>query len=178
MINVTLGYLFTAINYVCYCGSRFAKKKYQMLMLDVVAKIFTIMGLYFMGSMSGAYSFCVGLVLLIVALYKEKTGKRWTLGYILFQSIYLLILIFTFAGVSSVLVFISSTITLICIWWLSPQNMRLLGLSCSVVYTTYQVTIRNWAGLLELAVMFSNIVSYLVYRRREKEACAACDKSE
>lgn len=170
MSPIVIGQIFTAINYVCYCGSRFAKKKYQMLLLDIVAKIFTIAGLYFMGSMSGAYSFCVNLVLLIVAIYKEKENKRWLLGYIIFQMIYAAILLLTFSGISSVLVFMSSTITLICIWWLPPQKMRILGLLCSVIYTAYQISIKNWAGLMELLVIVSNLVSYITYRNKNIEA--------
>lgn len=163
MNPIVIGQIFTAINYICYCGSRFAKQKYQMLLLDIVAKIFTIAGLYFMGSMSGAYSFCVNLVLLIVALYKERGNRRWLLGYVIFQTIYAAILLITFSGISSLLVFLSSSITLICIWWLPPQKMRVLGLLCSVIYTAYQVSIKNWAGLMELLVIASNLVSYIKY---------------
>lgn len=165
-MNLILGYSFTAINYVCYCASRFVKEKYQMLLLDIVAKIFTIAGLYMLGSLSGSYSFMVTLVLLFVATVKERKGKKWLPVYILFQIIYTAIMVMTFAGISSVLVFLNMTVNLICIWHLRPQQMRFVGACNCLIYFSYQMSIRNWAGLLELVVLASNVVSFCSYRKR------------
>lgn len=42
---IWLGYLFTVLNYACYCLSRFMKQKKNMLLLDLVSKVFTVFGL-------------------------------------------------------------------------------------------------------------------------------------
>lgn len=165
---IFLGYLFTVINYVCYCLSRFVKTKQMMLLLDLVAKIFTIAGLYCLGSLSGAYLFVITFFLLIVANIKEKAGARWTLGFVLFFGLYCLALHTTFDGLPSLLVFTSSVVNLWCIWWLPPQKMRFIGgLNC-IVYLSYQISIKNWAGLIELAVIYSNFAAYLKYRNKAK----------
>lgn len=70
------GYFFTLINYVCFCTSRFMKTKQQMLLLDLLAKVFTILGLYCMGSMTGVWAFALMFVLLLVANVKEKYKKN------------------------------------------------------------------------------------------------------
>ena len=161
---IILGYIFTAINYLIYCLSRFRRKKKTMLMLDLWAKILTILGLYCLGSLSGALSFVVVLCALIAANIKERLKKKWTACFILCQLLYILILIYTYQGISSALVFTTSSISLFSNWWLPPQKIRFAGGCNSIIFLTYQISIKNWAGLLELFVMFSNFASYLKYR--------------
>lgn len=164
---IILGYLFTVINYIFYCISRFLVDKKNILLMDLIAKIFTILGLACLNSYSGAISFCITFALLIVANIKERKNKNWTLFFILFQISYVITLFLKYEGISSTLVFISCTINLICVWWLSPQKMRLLGCAGSVIYLLYQISIKNWVGLIEILVILSNFASYLKYRKKE-----------
>lgn len=165
---ILLGYFFTVLNYVCYCLSRFMKQKAMMLLLDLVSKILTVMGLYCLNSLSGAYTFAGVFFLLIVANIKERLNKKWLFGYLFFQSLYIVILIATYEGISSVLVFLSTSVTLICIWWLPPQQMRFIGgLNC-FIFLFYQISIKNWAGLLEILVIISNFVSFMKYKKVAK----------
>lgn len=163
---ILLGYFFTVINYICYCISRFVKTKQMMLFLDLVAKIFTILGLYCLGSLSGAYSFIITFFLLIVANIKEKYNQRWMPVYLLFQVLYIVVVLFmAFEGVSSILVFINASLNLLCVWWLSPQKMRFLGGINSIFYLAYQICIKNWAGLIEIAVIYCNFAAYVKYKK-------------
>ncbi len=165
---IWLGYFFTALNYACYCLSRFMKHKKMMLLLDLLAKVFTALGLYFLDSLSGAYIFIAVFFMLIIANIKERLNKRWLFGYIFFQSLYLAILFYTYVGISSVLVVATVSVTLFCIWWLPPQQMRFIGgLNC-FTYLAYQISIKNWAGLLEIFVILSNFFSFWKYKRAEK----------
>lgn len=160
-----LGYAFTILNYLLYCVSRFCKKKYQMLTLDLLAKVAFIAGLIFMGSLSGAYSIVANFFWLIFANIKERRGRNWPGVYGAFQLILVGILIFQFEGISSILIFCSSTLALLSVWWLSPQKMRLVGILVNVITLAYQLSIGNWAGLCELIVMASTLASYPKYRR-------------
>ncbi len=163
---ILFGYFFTVINYICYCISRFVKTKQMMLFLDLVAKIFTIAGLYCLGSLSGAYSFIITFFLLIVANIKEKYNQRWMPVYLLFQALYIVVVLFmAFEGVSSILVFINASLNLLCVWWLSPQKMRFLGGINSIFYLAYQICIKNWAGLIEIAVIYCNFAAYIKYKK-------------
>lgn len=154
------GYLFTVANYVCYCCSRFMKKKKMMLLLDLVSKILMSVALYFLGSLSGAYIFIAVLFMLIVANIKERLNKKWFLAYAFFQFLYLLILWYTYIGISSVLVVLTVSVTLFSIWWLSPQKMRIVGAFNGLTFLAYQISIQNWVGLLEIFVIISNFISY------------------
>ena len=166
---IWLGYFFTILNYACYCLSRFMKHKKMMLLLDLLAKVFTALGLYFLDSLSGAYIFIAVFFMLIVANIKERLNKKWLFGYIFFQSLYLAILLYTYAGIPSILVVTTVSITLFCIWWLPPQQMRVVGgLNC-FTYLAYQISIKNWAGLLEILVILSNFFSFLKYKKSDNK---------
>ena len=160
------GYLFTALNYVCYCLSRFMKHKKMMLLLDLLAKILTIIGLYCLNSLSGAYIFIAVFFTLIVTNIKERLNKRWLSGYIFFQALYVVILFYTYVGWSSILVTLSSSVNLVCLWWLPPQQMRVVGGLNSFIFLAYQISIKNWAGLLEILVILSNLFAFLKYWKK------------
>ena len=162
---IWLGYFFTVLNYVCFCLSRFMKQKKMMLLLELVAKIITAFALYCFGSLSGAYAFIASVFVLIAANLKERFQKKWLWIFVLFQLLYLLILYYTFAGLSSILIVASISVNLFCVWWLPPQQMRSYGVLNSVLYLAYQISIKNWAGLLEIMVIVSNVVAYMKYKK-------------
>lgn len=162
------GYLFTILNYVIYSFGRFRARKEQILFFDLAAKVSYIIGLYLMGSLSGALSMVVTFFYLICANIKERRHYKWPAAYLFFEGMLLLVMIKSFAGISSILMFISSTIALLCVWWLPPQKMRVLGFVGNIISLCYNLSIRNWGGLFEIIVMTSNLTSYLKYRRTAK----------
>lgn len=163
---ILIGYIFTILNYISYCLSRFAKTKLAMLYMDLLSKIFMIIALYCFGSISGSLLFVVSFILLIVVTLKEKSTKDWPFGYSLFQFMYLAILIATFDGIASILVFITLSIKLYALWWMRPQGIRMLGIIASLFFIAYQLTIHNWAGILEICVIASNATSFLKYKNK------------
>lgn len=165
--NIILGYIFTALNYAFYCTSRFLRKKQSMLLLDLGAKISFVLGLTFLGSLSGAYSMAVSFATVICANIKEAKQVKWPGFYVLFQTLLVLVMISQYAGISSILVFLSISIALYATWWLPPQKMRVTGLVSNLFTLLYNISLKNWAGLLELAVIASNLGSYLKYRKAD-----------
>lgn len=166
-MNLILGYIFTFFNYVFYSISRFSNKKHKMLTLDLLAKLSTFIALFFMGSISGAYSMLLSFFILLAANIKVRRQSKWSVLYILFELILISILILKFEGISSILVFITSSTSLLSVWWLRPQGMRIAGLFTSITSLLYQLSIRNWAGLLEIIVIGSNIISFVKYKKAE-----------
>ena len=162
-----LGYLFTVINYVFYCASRFMKDKKDILFMDLIAKAFTVAGLYCLGSMTGVYSMSLMFLINIVCYYKERKQARLPFLYWLSLALYFYILYSTYVGISSVLVFTTSVLTITANWWFPPQWMRLSAVFGCVLYLGYQYSIQNWGGILELASLGSNAVSYYKYRKQD-----------
>ena len=140
-----------------------------MLTLDLLAKLSTFIALFFLNSLSGAYSMLVSFVILIAANIKERKNGRWLPMYAAFQLSLVIIMIWKFAGISSILVFVTSTISLLSIWWLNPQKMRVAGMATSVSSLLYQISIQNWAGLLEIIVICSNVLSFSKYKNEKDD---------
>ncbi len=166
---VILGYTFTVISFLFFCVSRFLRQKKDMLLLDLLAQLCTVIAQYCLGSMTGAFSFIIISCVLVAANAKVRLNKKWMPLFICFQILYLLILIFTYKGVSSILMCISASISLFCNWWLDPQKIRFVGGCNSILFLIYQITIKNWAGLLESFVIISNFTSYIKYRHQQNQ---------
>ena len=160
-----LGYVLFILNYICYCSSRYCKEKKYMLTLELVAKILTIISMYCFGSLSGAYIFIVGFVNIIVRTILEYKELDLKFLFFVFEFLYIVITVITLAGVSSILVFTSSSISLFSLWFLPPQKMRVVGIYNSFIHLFYQLSIKNYAGFLECFVILSNLTSYLKYKR-------------
>lgn len=165
MLLIILGYILTVLSYICYCFGRFMKQKTTMLFLELIAKIFTVFSLYCFSSLSGVCIYLLAFVMLVVANIKERLHKKWFFVYLIFQSLYLSVLYFTYVGISSVLVVMTGTIKLYSVWFLPPQGMRLSASVNSLLHLYYQMTIKNWAGLLEILPLFSNLLSYKKYKK-------------
>ncbi|MBO7483904.1 MAG: YgjV family protein [Alphaproteobacteria bacterium] len=164
-----LGYIFTALNYLIYCVSRFMPSKKTMLLLDLLSKILMAIGLYFLNSLSGAYMTIAIFFMLIVANIKEQLNKKWAYWYVFFQGLYFLILFFTYEGFSSILITATVSTALFSVWWLQPQQMRLISFLNGFTYLAYQISIKNWAGLLEIFLILSNFLSFFKYRKCNKK---------
>ena len=103
--------------------------------------------------------------MIIAANIKERLNKKWLWIYIFFQSLYIMILYYTYIGISSILVVISVSVTLFYIWWLPPQKMRIVGGINGIIYLAYQISIQNWAGILGIFVVLSNLFSFIKYKK-------------
>lgn len=167
MIYVAYGLTF--INYVFYCSSRYMKKKEHMLLFDMIAKIVTTISFLLLNSKTGMFNMVLAFMLILynyVEEKKETTSK--TQNIIVFSiatSIYIIILFLTYSDISSILVFTTSIISLISNQFLPPQKMRMAGIFNSILYLIYQLTLKNWAGLLEIIVIISNLTSWLKYKK-------------
>ena len=169
---VIFGTVFTVLNYVFYCSSRFFRLKKKMLAFDLLAKLSTCLALYFLDALSGAYSMLLSFLILIAANLKERRQARWPAVYAVFQAALIAIMVWQFAGLPSVLVFCTASVSLLSIWWLPPQKMRVASMITSVTSLLYQLSIQNYAGLLECIVIGSNVLSFVKYQkqRRVKDA--------
>lgn len=163
---ITLGYIFTLLHYISYCASRFMKQKTLMLLLELCANIFLALGLYYLNSLSGYYIVITLIFVLITANIKERLHKKWILGHIFFQTVYATILYTTYVGLSSVLIFTSASIALVNVWWMPPQKMRLISALTSTIFLIYQLSIQNWAGLIELIVITCNFLAFFKYKKQ------------
>ena len=53
-------------------------------------------------------------------------------------------MVWNFEGISSVFVFLSTSIALLSVWWLPPQKMRIAGITANVMTLCYNISLKNW----------------------------------
>lgn len=165
---LVLGYLFMILNYISFCLGIFCREKKWILTLEVLSRLFTILGLYCFNSLTGAYNSILLLIALSILNIRERiSDNKMTWLYVIFQSVLCVIFYKTYIGVSSILVFVSSSVCLFHNWFMPPQLMRLIGGCNCVIYLIYQLSIGNWAGFSELIVIVCTFSSYIKYRREE-----------
>ena len=67
-----MAYILTFLNYILYCLSRFCKKKEQMLLLDILAKIVTSLSFVILSSYTGSGLTAFSIVTLVLIYIKER----------------------------------------------------------------------------------------------------------
>ena len=166
-----LGYVLTALNYGCFITSRFLREKKWIVTLDVMAKILLICALLCFNSLTGSYNMLISLIMLIILNIKERKApdKKWITPWALLEIALLLVFIFTYDGLPSILVWFTSTVTIWHTWFMPPQIMRIIGGWNGILFFIYQMLIKNWVGVLELLVITSNFVAYYKYKKIFKE---------
>lgn len=168
-----LAYGLTVVNYIFYCLSRYMKQKKYMLLLDIGAKVTTTISLLLLGSKTGMFNMLFAMALLIFNYcYETKeciTKKYNIIVFGIAILVYCSILTFTYEGITSILVFTTSIISLTSNQFFTPQKMRVTGVFNSIIYLMYQISLKNWVGLLEVLVIISNATSWFKYRAIDKD---------
>lgn len=164
-----LGYIFSIINYTFYGLGRFMKKKSAILVFCLLSLLAAAISCYFFNSLSGYYLLLTQIIVTSLAYIKEKKtfNKFLTYGiYIAAQLFITATIMYTFKGMSSVFCYISVTIAIFSVWWLNEQKMRLTGIFICLFSFLYNMTIGNYLGVLELAIIATNIISYFIYKKK------------
>ncbi len=165
-----LGYTFSIINYLFYGLGRFMKKKSAILIFCLLSLLAAAISCYFFNSLSGYYLLLTQIIVTLLAYIKEKKAfnKFWQYGiYIIAQIFITAAIIYTFQGISSILCYISVSIGIFSIWWLNEQQIRGSGVAICFFAFLYNMSIKNYIGVLELVIIAMNIISYCLYRKKQ-----------
>lgn len=161
---IYIGYVLTILSIILYAIGLQFKKKVHIILSQIICKLLTAISLFCFYSMSGVWLSIMSLGVLFISYLKESTNKDYKIFYFIFQLIYISILIITFDGISSILVFIGSSLSLFSLFWLREQPLRIVGFVKSIIYLIYQLVIGNWAGLTETIILYSYVSSYIKYK--------------
>lgn len=119
---------------------------------------------FLMGALTGAISLIVNIarnVLLIKAKKWKWARSNVTMCVILF--LLTAVTIVTWAGLESLLPFISVAVTTVGYWTHNGQKIRLSQLVGSPCYLIYDVTVHSWGGVISESIA---IISIIVSIRR------------
>ncbi|MCQ2470059.1 MAG: YgjV family protein [Ruminococcus sp.] len=166
-----IGYICTILNCIVFSAGRFQRSKKGILAFEFIAKALSVTSFFMFGSLTSGLSDIWSFVVLTTANIKERKNisskvSNWL--FIAYEAVYVLILAFTFNGISSLLIFTVSTISIVSLWYLQPQNMRVAEIMNSFIYLALQFSIGNFAGITEFVVIGCNTASYCKYEKEEK----------
>ena len=170
VIMYKIGYICTILNCIVFSVGRFQRSKKGILAFEFVAKLLSVTSFFMFGSLTSGLSDIWSFVVLSTANVKErkvfsqKTSNWLFVGY---EAVYVLILAFTYKGISSLLIFTVSTISIVSLWYLKPQDMRVAEIMNSFIYLALQFSIGNFAGITEFVVIGCNTASYCKYEKEE-----------
>ena len=166
-----IGYICTILNCVVFSIGRFQRKKSRIVLFEFIAKLLSITSFFMFGSLTSGLSDIWSTVVLATANIKERrtfNKKTASLMFAGYELVYILIFALTFKGISSILIFAVSTISLVSLWYLKPQNMRIAEILNSFIYLALQFSIGNFAGITEIVVIACNSASFCKYDREEE----------
>ena len=171
-IVFVISQIFSGLAFVMLVLSFYQKKKSNMLAFQVADSLFDGIHFCLLGAFSGGIINFVGMIRSIIFLEKEK--HIWlnnVMIYISFILIYMLICIFTYDGIISLLPTIGVIIFASALWFGTPKTIRFMGVIASIFWLSYDICVRSYVEITtEIILLISTIGSILKLDIIKKES--------
>ena len=135
------------------------KSNRALFLFQLIGCILFCVQFFIMGAYTGALSLVVNIIrnfLLLKAKEWSWVKSKLTLACII--AVLVVITVYTWAGLHSLLPFISVAVTSIGYWTDNAQKIRLSQLIGSPCTLVYDVIIRSWGGVLNETIVILSIV--------------------
>lgn len=161
-----VGQFLTFISYGIFWISRFFKKKKDILLLDNISRIFTIIAFAFLGTYDGIKNtIYVILRNFLGQVTSDKSKKSKIIIFILMLIVLVLMYSINFNGISTICIGVCGILNLYGVIMCNEQGIRIFGMLGSVFYMLFMIYTNNIVGsICELICFFVMIVSYIKYR--------------
>lgn len=171
-IVFVISQIFSGLAFVMLVLSFYQKKKSNMLAFQVADSLFDGIHFCLLGAFSGGIINFVGMIRSIIFLEKEKhTWLNNVMIYISFILIYMLICIFTYDGIISLLPTIGVIIFASALWFGTPKTIRFMGVIASIFWLSYDICVRSYVEITtEIILLISTIGSMLKLDIIKKES--------
>lgn len=165
-----LGQILTVISYVVYWVSRFFKTKKQMLLLDIISRIFAIVAFVALKTTNGVVSTLLAIVRNFIGIKIVEKDKKLRVGiFLLCSIIWIIIFMLDFSGLATIFVICCNIINLFGHIVCKEQGVRLFAMIGSGFYASFLFASNNYSGFIcEVICFFVILVSYIKYRKVNK----------
>ncbi len=180
MINWTTEYIIAQILlivvYTCICSTYFCKNRKSILTFDITAHIFHIGAFLLLNGLTGAAMCVIYLIRDIFFAIDEKNRKSSKLNkrdYIIlaiFVAIIIVLTIFTYNGLGSLLSVIATLVSTVAIWQKETKYYKYLGIPVSIFWLGYNIYLRAIFAIVLETILFISVISgcVLEYRKNKK----------
>lgn len=156
------------INYIVFWTSRFAKEKKNILILDSISKILTIIGFILLGKYNGIENAVFsGIRNAGAGAVIKKDIKVRAIVFILFFALMATVFLLDFQGIATLCVLITATLNALGAILLKPQGIRLMSVIGSAFYAGFQLFSHVYFGVVcELITFVVSLASYIKYSEK------------
>jgi len=185
MISWTKEYVLSQIcavvMYLFLCMSYFYKSRNKILISNIIAHVFQAISLQLLGGMTG-------MAMAIFLIFRdsffaideknrnlEKISKRDNVILAIFISIILVLTVFTYDGLVSLLSVLATITSTFAIWQKSTRIYKMLGMPISSAWLIYNISLRSiFAIVLEAVLLISTVIGFL----KDEKAIKLRNKSD
>ena len=181
MIEWTFEYLasqiLTIIIYICLCSTYFLKSRKKILNLNAIAHIIQAIAFLLLGGLTGAAMNAILLVRDLVLVTDEKNNQKSDkitkrdIGILIcFIILIVVITLFTYDGLTSLLSVIATIISTFAVCQKSTKIYKMLGIPVSVSWLGYHISLNSiFAIILESILLVSTITGYILELNKSKK---------
>ena len=157
--------------YTCLCSTYFLRNRKNILKLNIFAHIIQAISFLLLGGLTGVAMNVIYLVRDVFLVTDEKNNKRDVRILICFVLAIIILTIFTYNGLASLLSVIATTISTFAVWQKSTKVYKILGTPVSVAWLGYNISLKSiFAIILESILLVSTIIGYTLDIIKSKKA--------
>lgn len=156
--------------YACLCSTYFLRNRKKILNLNIIAHIIQAISFLLLGGLTGVAMNAIYLVRDIYLVTDEKSNKRDIRILICFILAIIILTIFTYNGLSSLLSVIATIISTFAVWQKSTKVYKILGTPVSIAWLGYNISLKSiFAIILESILLISTIIGYTLEKIKSKK---------
>ena len=163
VMRLIIGNIILVLSYIVFWCSRFFKTKKQIIVVDFIQNILTIICFIVLGNLNGAEEAGYNLsndILGFIADNKEKRAKHilFTIAFLVILFIY----INDYQGISTMFLIVAGVVELFGYIICDEQGMRLMDILSSIFYSVFLFFTETYIGVL--CEMPTNYSMYSIFQ--------------
>lgn len=164
------------IIYACLCSTYFLRNRKKILILNIIAHIIQAISFLLLGGLTGVAMNAIYIARDVFFVADEKNNKkldkitkRDVLILICFIVAIIILTIFTYNGLSSLLSVIATIVSTFAVWQKNTKVYKILGTPVSIAWLGYHISLKSvFAIILESILLISTIIGYALERIKSK----------
>ena len=157
--------------YACLCSTYFLRTRKKILNLNIIAHIIQAISFLLLGGLTGVAMNTIYIARDIYLVTDEKSNKRDVRILVCFILAIIILTIFTYNGLASLLSVIATIISTFAVWQKSTKVYKILGTPVSIAWLGYNISLKSiFAIILESILLISTIIGYTLEKIKSKRA--------
>lgn len=142
------------------------KKKEDILKTSLFSNVFHIIHYLLVGGFNGFLTKVLAFIRNSFVIYKDRKNIKSKLYLLVFMVLYILLSIYTYKNIYSILPSIAALIYLIAIWYGDEMIIKKVGCFGYILWLLYDIFVFSILGILaDLVSLVSTLIAVLIYKK-------------